>query len=505
MPSALAALLFVMGLSFLFYLVREPEIKTSPALWLPVFWALIIGSRPVSTWLGMGPTTLTAENYLDGSPLDRMIFICLIGAAMAVLLTRLFPVGAVLRNNKAILLFFAYCAVSVVWSDYSSVSFKRWIKAIGDLAMILIVWTDLHPTIALKRLLTRAGFILIPASVLLAKFYPMIGRMYNRWTYQPSYIGVTTTKNELGMSCLVFGLGILWAFVDSYRDKENAHRWSRIFAYGLVLAMTAWLLLKADSVTSLYCFTFAGGMMIATGRFKFARKPMIINVMVVGVVSALAIFLFTSLGTDIIVMIGRDPTLTGRTDIWDAVVQFVPNHLIGTGYGSFWLGPRLMKIRDLFAGNPLMEAHNGYLEIFLTLGWLGIGLLAILILNGFQNVKKLMRDNPDLASLKLALFLVGVVYNFSESAFKELNTVWFFFLLAILWVPDSAAVPMAVPADDHLFEASRQLRPALATEPAGYLQHTSRPRLVEKAEDRASASDSWPASSYLSAKRSPRT
>jgi len=35
---------------------------------------------------------------------------------------------------------------------------------------------------------------------------------YNQWTWVPMYSGITTGKNELGVICLVFGLGSLWSF-----------------------------------------------------------------------------------------------------------------------------------------------------------------------------------------------------------------------------------------------------------------------------------------------------
>ncbi len=71
-----------------------------------------------------------------------------------------------LKGNAPVLLFFGYCLFSVMWSDYPDVAFKRWTKGFGDLEMGLIVLTESDPLAALKRLLTRAGFVLIPLSVL---------------------------------------------------------------------------------------------------------------------------------------------------------------------------------------------------------------------------------------------------------------------------------------------------------------------------------------------------
>ena len=59
------------------------------------------------------------------------VFTILLIAALAVVISRMDRVGPLLRKNGPILLFFAFCAVSILWSDFPFVAFKRWIKALG--------------------------------------------------------------------------------------------------------------------------------------------------------------------------------------------------------------------------------------------------------------------------------------------------------------------------------------------------------------------------------------
>ena len=66
--------------------------------------------------------------------------------------------------------------VSLLWSDFPDVAFKRWTKALGDLVMVLVVLSDREPISAVKRLFSRTEFLLIPLSVLLIKYYPTLGR-----------------------------------------------------------------------------------------------------------------------------------------------------------------------------------------------------------------------------------------------------------------------------------------------------------------------------------------
>src|SRR5207253_708166 len=142
MPQGIATVVFVVGILGLFLLDRDRESRTSPAIWIPVVWVSIGASRMVSEWLGAAPTLESPDKYLDGSPLDRLVLSALLAAGLMVLLARGQRTGMFLRANGPLLLFFLYGAVSVLWSDYPDVAFKRWTKALGNLVMVLIVLTD---------------------------------------------------------------------------------------------------------------------------------------------------------------------------------------------------------------------------------------------------------------------------------------------------------------------------------------------------------------------------
>lgn len=156
----------------LFVLDRDRGVLYSKALWIPTVWMLINGSRAVSIWLHMGPDASLAQQYSDGSPLDAAIYGGLILAGALVLNYRSSRVKSFLRANLPLLLFFAYCALSVTWSDHSFIAFKRWTKSVGDLVMLMIVLTDRNPLRAVRCLFARVVFVLLPVSLLLIKCYP---------------------------------------------------------------------------------------------------------------------------------------------------------------------------------------------------------------------------------------------------------------------------------------------------------------------------------------------
>lgn len=434
MPPAVAAVIFVLGVVGLFLLERDRESRLSPALWIPVAWVLL-AARALSDWLEPGRAMRSPDQYLEGSPLDRLVLTGLLAVALIVLLARGRRVAALLRLNWPILLFFLYCAVSVLWSDYPAVAFKRWTRALGDVVMVLVVLTDADASVAVKRFLERSSFLLIPISVLLVKYYPELGRAYNPFDGTPYYSGVATGKNGLGSVCLVFGLAALWRFLEALRDGERPRSARPLIAHGAVLAMALWLFWKADSATSLACFLVGVSVIGVTSLPGFARRPGVVHVVAGGMVFICFLGLFLGAEQFAIEALGRDTTLTGRTAIWDKALGMTEDPLFGTGFESFWLGERAQKFWSFYWGQP-NQAHNGYLEIFLNLGWMGVVLLGLVMAWGYRNVAGAFREEAGAGKLKLAYFAVAAVYNLTEAAFKGMHPVWIAFLLAITVVPE---------------------------------------------------------------------
>lgn len=428
MSSTLAALIFVIGIAGFFFVDRE-QARVSKALWIPTFWLFFCSSRSMSQWLGMDTGTDQAIGYLEGSPVDRDFLIFLQIIALIVLISRGRRVGSVLRRNWVIGLFFLYAALSMAWSDYPFVTFKHWIKGIGDVMMVLIVLTEPNIAGAVKRLVTRLGFVLVPLSLLLIWYYPSLGRAHTMdWT--PEAVGVATQKNGLGELCDIFGLALLWRFRNAYNNRKDPNRRLRLLALGGLLAMTVWLLHLCNSMTSICALSMAGGIMLLSTRPAFRRRPAFVHFFIAGVLVLILFALFFQSSGSLLASLGRNPTLTGRTTVWPKLINLVNHRLVGVGYESFWLGPRLQKVWVITEGLQINEAHSGYVEIFLTLGWIGLALWGALIATGYRNVIAAYRSDPDAGGLRIAWFLAPLITGFTEAAFRMMGLTWIVFLLA---------------------------------------------------------------------------
>lgn len=450
MSPATACLFCWAGIFGIFWLDRDRGARSSPALWIAVTWFLLACSRSASQWLDPDQLIGLPAQMLEGNPLDRAVYTGLLVLGLIVLLNRREKVAGILRQIAPILFFFLLCLVSLMWSDYPLVAFKRWNKAIGDLVMVLIVWTDPQPINALKRLLVRTAYILIPLSILLIKYYPALGRTYGRWFGEVHYTGVTTNKNSLGAICLLFGVACVWRLFDLFSEHQNPQRTRRVIAQVIMLAMILWLFSIVDSMTSLSCFLLAVCLLLATHLRVLANNRSSVHYLVLIIVLIPALVVFLGLSQDALQNLGRDPTLSDRTLMWSMVIDLTHNRWLGTGYESFWLGPRLDAMTSVFKWIP-NEAHNGYIEVFANLGWVGVAALAVVLLQGYRRVIRAWNQNLRMSSLMLAYFVVCVVYNFTEAAFfKMMAPVWMFFLFAITDIPHASRVIAAQSSEESI-------------------------------------------------------
>ena len=434
MSPLVATVLCGSAILFLFVLQREPKVRTSRALWIPAIWVVLAMSRPLSEWLQPQPLIPTASQYVEGSPVDRIVLGVLMAAGLIVLLCRSQRVLRFLKANWPVLLFFAYCAVSCLWSDFPGVALKRWVRASGDLIMVLIVLTDRESLAALKRIIVRAGFLLIPLSILLIEFYPGLGQMYSIEDGRIANTGVTTNKNTLGVLCLIIGLASVWRIITLFRERSHVGR--RLTAHGSILVLTLWLLYLSNSSTSKACFLL--GLAIILFLNFGGEKRAVRAHLIVAAIACMALFIVAmpDAYASIVHALGRKTDLTGRTDLWKAILGVQINPWIGTGFMSFWLGGRLQFLWSLFSFYP-QEAHNGYLEIYINLGWIGLGFLGFLLAAGYRNVVAAFRRDPAAGAFRLAFFVVALTYNFTEAAFRMNDPIWIFLLLTILAIPSA--------------------------------------------------------------------
>ena len=266
-----------------------------------------------------------------------------------------------------------------------------------------------------------------------------MGVLYNPWSGAPQYVGATTSKNMLGAVCLIAGTFYFWDTLRRWSERNVPGRKRALLGNMALIAMTLWLLRLSSSATSTACLVIGCGVVVLLrGKWATAHPGAAAALIPVALSTYVVLELAFDLSDSIAVFLGRDPSLTGRTGIWSTLLAVGTNPIVGVGYQSFWLGDRMASVWDSLNTTFLNEAHNGYLEIYLSLGAVGVTLMVLIMLSSYWTISRHLAESPPYASLGLSLWSIMVVYNVSESAFGG-SLLWTVFLLWSIVVPRSEA------------------------------------------------------------------
>jgi exopolysaccharide production protein ExoQ len=397
----------------------------SSAIWIPTVWLAILASRPFSLWFDLGGAAT-----LEGSPLDRAVFFALITAAAIVLARRPIPWGDVARHNWPLLLFYGYLLVSICWAHSPFVSLRRWGKEAGNILIVLLILSERDPIQAFRAVVVRCACLLLPLSVILIRHFPDLGRRYSQHSGGLEVTGVTTQKNALGATVLVCATVVLFDWLERRRAKTGAPPFSPSFVPPALLALGLWLLALSQSRTSMLAFGSAA-LLLLTPRLPIIRRQLarLIPLLVLGVTLLIALEALFDWSRPAVTELGREMTFTGRTDVWRELLALRTDPLIGTGFMSLWDDPQhRARLPEWVA----FSAHNGYLEVYLAGGIVGVGLLALLLASTALRLHRALARPTPWAIAGVAILVATIVANCAESHFGCMTPIGLLYLTAHL-------------------------------------------------------------------------
>lgn len=427
MPQQIALLLCILVTTYLFWIDRQKNEGVSNAIWIPFIWMFFAGSRELSLWLDLR----APGNITDGQPYDRAVYTILIILAIIVLKKRRIDWNKLFIKNIWVWLYFIYGAISILWSDYPLVSSKRWIKGLGNVFLAVVILTEERPYDALGVIMRRLSFLFLPFSILFIKYYPALGRQYHNFSGAVMYCGVACQKNGLGQICLLSGIYYSWMLFIYQKIKPELSRKLHFSIYLILIPMLIWLLYMANSATSWACLVIAICLFIVAQLPIMVRNPKKIIYFFISCIVLYTIFntIFDIKGA-IITMLGRKPDLTTRIPMWDELLTMVKNPIIGFGYESFWIGARRKIIFDHWGVDG--QAHNGYLEVYLNIGLIGLCIVIYWFITGLKKIDSYLIINYKAAIIKLCLLIVIAMYSWTEAVFFGVNNMWLLLFFAII-------------------------------------------------------------------------
>ena len=422
MPPKIALVAYIILLIGILKIERKQNSSPSFFLWIPTIYIMILASRPVGRWLN--PYSIRGT-VAEGSVYDRIILNSLIIIGLMVLKSRNFMWGQFFKKNRCLMLLYAFLGASILWSDYPFNSFKRWFKIFGIIIMALMVLSEKKPLKALESMLRRCAYVLIPLSIVLIKYFPQYGRSYTVHTGMPMGTGVATHKNSLGILCAMVSFFLLWTFILKLKSREIKYNKIYTFVDVTIFSIGLYLLFGGGatySATSILIFVVGAVLMVVLYRSERLTKNMAAKLKSILIFSAILLILFYSTLLPIVTSsLNRREDLTDRDKIWNSVIEIASKKpILGVGYGGYWGLADYASMRH----HLVNQSHNGYLEIYLQVGIMGIIIFIIFIFEFCNNTRRMVNGLNDWGLFGICFIIMVLLYNYSEAGFLKSNLVW---------------------------------------------------------------------------------
>jgi exopolysaccharide production protein ExoQ len=256
---------------------------------------------------------------------------------------------------------------------------------------------------------------------------------------ETAFSGLTESKNlvaDIGSTGLLLSLA---CFVAGFEDRRPLRSVMALIVaaaqtYALIEARSAGALLGI--APAMLCFIF----LLALRPVRLMIRLML--TMFAALSATIMVFAYGSnLIQDGMTLFDKDPTLTGRTYLWQRAADLIAEKpLLGKGFNAFWL-----------QGNPDAEGlwqyagiversgfsfHNTAIEILVHLGWLGIIVFGAVAVAGIALLLRRVMARPTLA---LCFWLSFLVYEFVRMPIETIGTAPFYFSTVLLFAAFGAA------------------------------------------------------------------
>lgn len=401
-------------------LERKRSQDSSFALWIPTTWLILNGSKPLSYWFNYG-----VGGDETGSPLDRLVLTILIILALIVLARKRIDYSRILKDNSVICFTYIFLFISTLWTDEPFIAFKRWVRIAGTIPIALVFLTEKKPFASFESALRRCAYVLIPFSIVLIKYFPYIGVAYGRWDGKLMWIGVGMQKNGFGAFCAISFIFMLWTIIRDLRAGKLFTNKCMFFTDVFVSGIALFIVIgpgDGRSATAL-SVTILGIMILV---LLYRMKNIIIWVaehvkLVIVTLVVMFTFFIQIILPELSSILGRDVSLTGRTDIWQAALSAARVHpILGYGYGGFWGLPD----NPVTAICDVKSAHNGYLDVYLEVGTFGLLFLIIFLLSCCTKVKNAFDYSTDWGIFGFSMLIMLLIMNYTESFFFQTGYTW---------------------------------------------------------------------------------
>lgn len=333
------------------------------------------------------------------------------------------------KQFKMLTLLALLTMISAVWSSdpMRSLLFGLFYLLGTLFAYYLVIQLDPDEIAALMM---RAGVVVLVLCAILVLLFPKFGIMHGVPRIEGAWQGIFIDRANAA-KCLVF----LMSPALLSRGRSRKRRLVYIAALSVMLFETR----VVTAIVVLFLFVFVAAAWRTSRRLD---RTLLVVACTVGTLSMLIAFIVgLHFGANVLHMLGRDTTLSGRTDVWRAVTgTILKRPFLGYGYYAFWQTPSAELTNVLHATNwSFGYAHNGMLEIALQLGLLGVLVFGATLIRATGDAWFCIRnDMTGRYDWFVGLIVLTIFYNIDEA-----TVVWPNELLSILYVVACCSLVLA--------------------------------------------------------------
>jgi exopolysaccharide production protein ExoQ len=368
-------------------------------------------------------------DVIQGDRRSQIVWASVYGITILLVAMRWRQVAYTATRDKLLLLLLGIAIVSVLWSVAPELTLRRSVALVGTTLFGAYLATR-YSTNELLRLLAWALGIVVLLSIVFALALPSYG-IYTDPRGE-AWRGIYWHKNALGRTMALSAMVFLFLALSS-----RSRRWIAWACFGLSVA----LLLLSESITSLAVLLIILALLPLYKALRWRSTPAVPFYVIAILSGGVAIAWLGANAEDILSALGRDLTLSGRTELWSAVLEMIRQRpWLGYGYRAFWLGwtgeSAHVWLWMLRIGANYEAADNGFLDLWLYLGLLGVLVFAYGFVRAFLRAVTRVRLTKTAEGLwPLALLTFILFYNLAESAILAHNNVlWILYVQASLSV-----------------------------------------------------------------------
>ena len=368
---------------------------------------------------------------------------------------RMKTIKSILEGNLLIGAIIALVLISVAWSQFPVNTLEFGTILISNIAFALYLSARFDAEEQM-RLFAFVGAVAAISTIAVVLFLPGQGIDYKEGG-TTAWQGIFNHKNDCAivMSYLLTGA----VYSDHLRKRLPLVRLACIGLFLVVIAMsesrTGWIL-----VSAFFAYLFV---VRVISHFGSGSRPLLYLL-----AAACSIGLIVGLvanASEFFLALGKSENATGRTVIWLTALRSIwKRPLLGYGYHAFFMGMQgeSANTATVFGGGvPMMHAQSGFLDVWLDLGIVGLGLISLTIVRSIKNgTVCLLNGKRTAAQWYLSIVILTVIANIGERNFMNCNFVdWLMYVVAYVGLNREAAAvhsgTQPAPGGDFISHRSR--------------------------------------------------